>query len=257
MSLRVTPVPGEGGRYRVPLLVIPGLWSPPDLWRGFASYLAHRGWEVSLLGLDAVSGGLASRADAVAAHARTLQTRPVMLGHDAGAVVALLAARMVPAAALVLLHPVEPGSAAARTLTRRWDAVAALVRGRALPPPRGVAATRCFGPLDAALTARLVAEPKEPVLDVVRGRVTMPPASAPALLVGSRDDPLLAAPEALATALGAESAVLPAPGHWAAAGSGWQPAVTAVHRWLVLRLGEDLLELYAEAMAERDAENDD
>jgi hypothetical protein len=32
----------------------------------------------------------------------------------------------------------------------------------------------------------------------------------------------------------------------------WQEAVPRVHRWLVRRLGEANLELYAEAMADRD-----
>jgi hypothetical protein len=34
----------------------------------------------------------------------------------------------------------------------------------------------------------------------------------------------------------------------------WQAHAGAVHRWLVRRLGDTVLELYAEAMAERDDE---
>jgi hypothetical protein len=39
--------------------------------------------------------------------------------------------------------------------------------------------------------------------------------------------------------------------------SGWQGTVDLLHRWLVRRLGEPLLEFHAEAMAERDAGGDD
>jgi hypothetical protein len=61
----------------------------------------------------------------------------------------------------------------------------------------------------------------------------------------------------LAGTVAAEVHVLESAGHWPFAGPCWQNAVALVHRWLVQRLGEPLLELYAETMAERDAEDED
>src|SRR5439155_249080 len=108
-------VRAESARYTTSLLCIPGLWSAPLVWRGFASYLAHRGWESQLLDVRAVDGGIATRAAAVAAHAAALSAPPVLIGHDVGGVVALAAAARAPAAAVVLLAPVVPGSAPARS----------------------------------------------------------------------------------------------------------------------------------------------
>src|SRR5437879_3501040 len=111
-------VRAESARYTTSLLCIPGLWSAPLVWRGFASYLAHRGWESHLLDVRAVDGGIATRAAAVAAHAAALSAPPVLIGHDVGGVVALAAAARAPAAAVVLLAPVVPGSAPARAPAR-------------------------------------------------------------------------------------------------------------------------------------------
>src|SRR5439155_769830 len=147
-------VRAESARYTTSLLCIPGLWSAPLVWRGFASYLAHRGWESQLLDVRAVDGGVATRAAAVAAHAAALSAPPVLIGHD---------------------------------------------------------------------------------------------------VAGDRD-PFLPAPAAaaLARTIGAQHEALDGAGHWLLAGPAWQRCVGLVHRWLVQRLGEPLLERYAEATAERD-----
>jgi hypothetical protein len=58
----------------------------------------------------------------------------------------------------------------------------------------------------------------------------------------------------LTQALGADERVIEDAGHWILAGPSWQRTVDVVHRWLVQRLGAPLLELYPEAMAEREAE---
>jgi len=51
--------------------------------------------------------------------------------------------------------------------------------------------------------------------------------------------------------------VLEGAGHWLLGDAGWQPAVSLVHRWLVQRLGEPLLETYAEAQADREPSDDE
>ncbi len=77
------------------------------------------------------------------------------------------------------------------------------------------------------------------------------------MLAGDRD-PLLSAAEAMtigATVDGEVQRLAPA-GHWLPCAPGWQQHVGAVHRWLVQRLGEPVLEFYAEAMADRDDDAD-
>src|SRR4029453_13702792 len=127
------------------------------------------------------------------------------------------------------------------------------------PPPPGAAAARlvCDEVPDG-----LDVESARAVLDVVRGQP--PPGSppgVPTLVVAGERDPLLAPPAAaaLATSLAGEFVSIPGAAHWPILSPGWQRTVAEVHRWLVRRLGEALLDFYAEAMAERaaDAEETD
>jgi len=247
-------VPPEGGRYATSLVFVPGLWTPAVALRGMASFLGHRGWEGRILELVG-QGSLQARTAAAAAAACSVPSPPVLVGHGAGAIVALEAAQQTSAAAVVLLFPHVPGNPASQALTRRWDALAALVLGRDVPAPVGGHAGRIYGP---TAPPPLAPDARDAVLDVVRGRLPVRPAPGiPSLIVSSPDDPLLG-PEAaslLATTLTATHRTLPG-GHWAIAGPAWKETVGVLHRWLVQTLGESLLELYEEAMADRGDEPD-
>jgi pimeloyl-ACP methyl ester carboxylesterase len=88
----------------------------------------------------------------------------------------------------------------------------------------------------------------------VRGRTAAVAARVPTLLLSGERDALLppAAARRLADELGGEAAVLAGAPHWLLGSAHWLACASRVHRWLVHRLGEPLLELYAETMAERD-----
>ena len=250
-------VPPEGGRYAASLVLLPGLWAGRDAWRGFATYLAHRGWECRLLDLRG-TGGFAARAAALDEYLGTLPVPAVLLGHDAGALLAAASGRR--ATAVVLLAPLVPGSAALRTLVLDARALLRLLFGRPLAPPGPSGRALAWGDLPAPVAAgvlrRLGPDDAAAVHDLLRRRVPLERTGVPALLVAGDRDPLLdpAAAVALADRLGAELAVLPAAGHALLAGPAWQQTVGLVHRWIVQRLGAPLLESYAEAMADRDAE---
>jgi pimeloyl-ACP methyl ester carboxylesterase len=254
--LRATPVHAESARYAASLLFLPELWTPAEVWRPVASFLGHRGWESELIHLRG-AGDLRSRVESVVAHARRLPRPPILIGHGAGAIVALDSARTGAASAAVLIAPLVRGSAAVGALTRRWDAIAASLLGRSIPPPRGEAARRTFGESPDGLDV----ETARAVFDVVRGRPgTFRPVDVPTLVLAGAHDPLLPpdAAAGLAATLGAEHAEIAAAAHWPILAPAWQRTADTVHRWLVRRLGEPLLELYAEMMAERDpAEGDD
>ena len=244
----------EGSRYASGLLCIPGLWAESHVWRGFASYLGHRGWECHLLDVREVPGGLAARAAAVAEYAAGLGAPPVLVGHDAGGLVALAAAARGPAVAVVLLAPVVPGSRAARRLVLAPRSLLALLLGTPVPPPSGPGAG-AWASLPPALRASLTAEDAISVREVVWGHVRPVRAGeVPTLMVSGAADPLLeaSAADALARGIGAELVRLEGADHWLLAGRHWQSVVALVHRWLVRRLGEPLLETYAETMAERE-----
>jgi pimeloyl-ACP methyl ester carboxylesterase len=249
----------EGPRYAASLVCIPGLWLGPGLWAGFASYLAHRGWECHLVDTGAVAGGVDARADAVATYVGELERAAILVAHDAGALVALAAAARRPPAALVLIAPLPPRARAARLLAATPRGVAGLVLGGAIPPPAGRSAARWLpaaDPVRARVAGALHAEDATVVRDVLWGaaKVRAVP-DVPALVVAGGADALVPveASAAFAAAAGAELRVLDGVGHWPLV-EGWQDAVSVVHRWLVRRLGEPLLETYAELMADRDAE---
>src|SRR6266404_153085 len=188
--------PAEGARYAAGLVCIPGLWAGSGVWRGFASHLGHRGWECHLLDVRGVTGGLAARAAAVREYAAALPAPAVLLGHDAGGLVAL--------------------AAATRRLVLAPRSLLALLAGRPVPAPAGPAAT-AWADLPPALRASTGAEDAAAVREVVWGRVR-PAAAAgvPTLVVVGASDPLLPRPsaEALARSLGAELRVLEGAGHW-------------------------------------------
>ena len=137
-------------------------------------------------------------------------------------------------------------------------ALLALLPAGPVPPPEGRMAGRMLGDLPAAARGTLGADDAAAIRDVT-WQPTLPPAvPVPTLLVVGDRDPLLppAAARMLAAAVGAEQRVVEGAGHWPHLGPTWSGVVTLVHRWLVQRLGEPLLETYAEAMAEREADDD-
>src|SRR5438046_2594297 len=131
--------------------------------------------------------------------------------------------------------------------------------GSPVPAPVGPAAA-AWADLPPALRASTGPEDATAVREIVWGRVRpVAAAGVPTLVVAGAGDPLLSPPaaDALARSLGAELRVLEGAGHWSLAGAGWQPTVSLVHRWLVQRLGEPLLETYAEALADREPSDDE
>jgi pimeloyl-ACP methyl ester carboxylesterase len=250
----------EGARYAAQVVCIPGLWMGPSVWRAFASYLGHRGWECHLLELRGVRGGVAARATAVAEYVAALPSPAILLGHDAGAVVALAAAARGAALALVLLAPLSPGSRATRRLTLAPRNLLPLVLGGRVPPPgAGAGWLDLPEPGRSRLAADLAPDDAAMVRELAWGRLALPRAAGIPALVIAGDHDALVPPDAaagFARATGAELQLLAGAGHWPLAGPSWQAAVALVHRWLVQRLGAPLLELYAEAMAERDADDE-
>jgi pimeloyl-ACP methyl ester carboxylesterase len=253
--LTATPVHPEGPRYAAPLVYLSGLWVPPTVWRPAASYLAHRGWAGRLLDARAIPSGVAGRADAVAAELKKRATPPVLIGHDAGAIVALAVASIVPVRALVLVAPLVPGAPGTHAVAWRRSLPWALWRRRPIGPPPGPAGQVYLAGLPSDARSAVASEHPRLLADFARGpRLRTPDPVPPTLVLAGAADPVVSQADArrLADRLGADLVDVPTQGHWLIAAPGWQECVHRVHRWLVQRLGEDNLELYAEAMADRD-----
>ncbi len=241
-SLRAEHTRGEGGKFTAPMVLVHGLWETAVAWRPFVGFLSHRGWDCFALHLrDAESVAMlrADLHDAIAA----LDTAPVLIGHDLGALLALdvaAQARAVVALAPLVLPPVigAPPEALARAgnWITRW-------RGRALAPPRGRWRTDYdarAAPVPTALVRELSAQPWP---------VTPPRARVPVLVLAGAQDAVTdpAAAQTLAAAVAAPCEISDG-GHALAVAAGWEARVSRIHRWAVRELGEELLALYAEAM---------
>lgn len=254
-----TPVHPEGPRYAAPIVYFPGVWLGARVWREAASYLAHRGWDGGIVDMDAGSGGIARRADAAAAHLAALSMPPVLVGHDAGALVALATASRVEVRALVLVSPLHPGAPATHALVWSRGLVWSLLRRRLVPPPSGRTGDVFLAGSPPGIRQTLRNEDARLLTELARrSRIERPPRMPPTLLIHGALDPLLPPDDArrFAHELGAEREELPDRGHWLIAPAAWQVCGDRVHRWLVQRLGEPILELYGEAMADRDETDD-
>ena len=253
----------EGPRYDAPLVCLPGLWSPAATWASMASFLGHRGWAVSVPDLVAVRGGVEPRVDAAAQHLRALREAPVVVAHDAGCLVAVALARRLTLRALVLVAPLAPRSDRTHALLWSWPLVWSLLARRPVPPPSGVVADLLFDDLPPAGRATLRSEEPRVLSRLLRGEPLAEiggggsRAEIPVLVVRGSRDAALAADEAteLAQRLGGQLETV-AGGHWLLGGSAWLGCASLVHRWIVRALGTQLLELYDEAMAERDDTED-
>lgn len=258
--VRTVPIRAESGRYTTPLLILPDLWAGTESWDAVASFLGHRGWEGAIVDLRSIPGDLATRATAVAEYVARQASPPALVGHGTGALVASAAAVRGTVAALTLIAPPQLGSDPVRRLAWRREAIVDLLLGRPARPPTADVATSLFGGLPARVSVALGPDDRAVFLDVLRGRgEPIGATGTPTLVVAGARDPLSppAHAAALAARLGADCEVVPDAGHWLIADDRWLATGNVLHRWLVRRLGEALLDFYAEAMAERDADGDD
>jgi pimeloyl-ACP methyl ester carboxylesterase len=251
--LRAEVTYGEGGKFTAPLVLVHGLWSTAAVWRPFAGYLSHRGWSCFAVELHGAGAGEVVDVEPLVADLRAmiavLDAPPVIVGHDLGGVIAQHCADV--SRALVALAPLvlPPLATDATQALREAGGVFARFLGRPLRPPRG----RWKGAYEtgdvgesAALLRLLVERPPAP---------RSLPAEFPGLVVAGREDPVTppASAQALSASMGAELEVVTG-GHRLLVEAGWEERVARVHRWLIKKLGAELLALYEEAIADREGD---
>lgn len=255
MKRRVGPLwaevaQGEVEKFTAPILFVHGLWSTETVWRGFSSYLTHRGWTCVAVRLRGRDG---TGVDDVEEHASDLRSvvsslpaPPVILGHDLGALLGLHLSEQ--ASAVVALAALVPAPIANLTRLPATDGWLVRWRGGRLPAPRG-RLRGAYTPNDPE-----VREPAS-VVRQLRER-EWPPAPpgrpVPTLIVAGGCDPVTdtGAAQRLADHMGAEFDLEPERGHSLLTEPGWEERVSRVHRWLVKRLGISLLALYEESQEE-------
>jgi hypothetical protein len=235
----------EAGRYKAPILAMPGLFQSFECWRSLTSMLAHRGWAVYGLGRwdwDR-DGDLVPRAghwDELVEQAqdvsRALEGSAIVLAADVSAAIAIALARQGLASALALFAPVPPAQAFARAARcRGW-----IERWRG----PGCNRTRPAG-VDAPAIAAWGQEEPAGWFDSLEFAVVHDAGArqAPIAIFEASEDPLVEATAGPAW-IGSSTASVASTrlrGRWWPAQQG--AAVAAeVHRFLILTLGDRIVE---------------
>lgn len=246
MSDGVTLLPPESERYRAELIFVHGLWVDSRIWRGVAAGFAHRGWSCVLVDRapSSTQSDEPSWASRVARVAAEREVQPIVIGHDAGALVALdLAARGAVRAAVAiapLLDGTSPLQSASARLARR-------LRGDRAPiaPPDPTHGFFAGIPDDRRVdvAGALGAERLAALREVDRLATPVRPA-VPTLLVAPHDDRLVTPVAIEICARGIEADFLRVRGgHWPMLETRADEWITQVHRWLIKNAGHDLLVL--------------
>lgn len=237
-------IEAENERYAATLVFLHGLWAGPELWRGLAMGFAHRGWRCAVV--DSRSSaperpGFDEWCEDVAGEVEKLQLPAVVIGHDAGGLVALRLAAEGRAAASVAVAPLLDGPKPLLDAVTRFRGRFGIgaIEPPALDHPYREART---GEAQGILQQALVLEPAARV-GSLRGSATAPgAATVPSLLVAQAEDVVVPQPLIEITASGLEADVMTLPGsHWPMLEPNPDGWMSPVHRWLIRRLGPSLL----------------
>ena len=241
----------EAGRYAAPIIVCPGLFQSLECWRPLTSMLAHRGWELYFLGRGPEDGGQLGwqdNIDRIAEAGTALGGQVIVLGADLGAALALAAAvpasptSSINAMALALFAPSRPSQLAASLKTSR--PMLERSGGPWQGAPRSIS-SQSLQPSHQAREAALLLE--EAALSDFEIPVTHPPA----LVFTAEGDALVPPEESGRFAAGpySEQARGRLAGRWWAA-AGQAAVADELHRYLILTLGDRVVEFPEEILAQ-------
>jgi len=247
-------IAAESEKFTAPLLFLHGLWCDANVWRRAMGYFAHRGWTchaATLPRATATEPTMTASVDFVRSHIVRLGVPPVVIGHDLGSCLALAVTSDVRA--VVAMAPLHGASVATtiEALVPRWRLALSAWRGQAVdfPSRRGPSRYRA----DMARLKSTMPESPTFLRSLARGAAApelafgVEPSErterSPVLVVGGARDEFapLGPLRSWATELGAEIEIVPEGGHALPWEQGWEKTMALVHRWLVRRLGEDLL----------------
>lgn len=235
-GLPVDEIAGESDKYTCPLVILHGLWSCPSDWRPAMGYLAHLGWRCLAPDLRPAwrqrRSPWARVRQAVTELLASMPAPPVLVGHDAGALLVLELRRHVPAAAVVapLLPPPVGGTGVRllQPLSRRWWR-------------RQVRAPRAWRPSGGGTESVAL------LRELVDLRAAWPAGDAPLLVITGAEDRACTPAEARTLAQQCGASLVEVPGsHDLPIGPAWRTGVSALHRWVIQTLGESLLALLDE-----------
>jgi pimeloyl-ACP methyl ester carboxylesterase len=240
----LTVIEPESERYRADLIFVHGLWVGAGVWRAVAAGFAHRGWRCLLLDTPAGrhDGTPASWPRFVAEVVRARPVKPIVIGHDAGALLALdLAAQGAVRGAIAVapllegLRPILPALARTTLRLRRGSAVVA-------PPAWDHPYFERIAPEHAAVVRESLAAESVSWLRQMETLTEPAAPTVPTLLVAQQADAVASQLLLEIAARGIEADFLRCQGgHWPMLEGRTDDWITQLHRWLIKRVGHGLL----------------
>lgn len=237
----LTIIEPESDRYRAELIFLAGLWVGSSVWRTIAAGFAHRGWRCVLVDRSD-PGGTQDWPAAVSRVVRAREAKPILIGHDAGALLALdLAARDLVRGAVAVAPLLDGLQSILSPLARALLPLRRATSPVAPPDP----ASAYFSGIPAAqhelLRAGLHPEPVAYLRAVPRLGAPSAP-RAPTLLVAQQADEVASQLFVEICASGIEADFLRLQGgHWPMLEARADDWITQVHRWIIKRVGHGLL----------------
>jgi len=255
--------PPEKSKFKSPLVLVHGLWSGSWCWRRWATHFSNLGWEcwaVNFRGrveerplevLERLS--FQQCVEDLKRVIRAASSPPLLLAHSLGGLMAQKAAEEEKLSALILLSSlpareikiVKPR--ALRLLRLKYLPLVWLRRPFRLDEGdfrRGWVASAPEGEqLD--ILRRMVPESSHLVAEFFNCRVALDPQAirCPVLVIAGSDDRVIPAValRAMAERLHADLKEYPGHGHWIMEEEEGERIVREIHRWVVQRLGEEIL----------------
>lgn len=253
----------EKPKFKAPLIFIHGPWTSSRCWKPWDTHFCNLGWECWALNLKGrfeesppdVLKQLKFQ-DCVSDVKHVLREAPyppILLAHSLGALIAQRAAEEENLSALIQVAGVAPRAIqpalppALRRLRLKYAPLLFLRRPFRIEEKDF--RQNWLHPVPEAeqpeLLQSLVPESPRLIRDFFDRDIVTSPASirCPVLVVGGGEDRVVpaASQHALAKQLGGELKEYPERGHWMMGESGGQSIVRDIHRWIVTKLGEEIL----------------
>jgi pimeloyl-ACP methyl ester carboxylesterase len=255
--------PPEKAKFKSPLVLIHGLWSGSWCWRQWTTHFSNLGWECwainfrgrfeerSLEVLERLS--FQECLEDLKRVIRAASSPPVLLAHSLGGLIAQKAAEQEEVSALILLSGLPPGEIktakprALRLLGLKYWPLVHLRRPFRLEEKdfrRSWIASTPEGQQPDIL-GRMVPESAHLIAEFLHCRVAVDPQAirCPILVIVGGDDRVIsvAAVREMAKRLRADLREYPGHGHWMMEEDEGERVVREIHRWMVQRLGEEIL----------------